>query len=91
MRGLKAGALSQMDDRSLVQCETLEHLELQLQSIDCGDFLANKASPLTVSVIDDWLKEKMVVEFCHMRNHTYEPPSQGEDGGGVPPHEEPRL
>ena len=44
-------------------------LKLHLQSTDYGNFLANEASPLTVSVIDDRLKEKMVVEFRHMRNH----------------------
>lgn len=48
-------------------------LKLHLQSTDYGNFLANEASPLTVSVIDDRLKEKMVVEFRHMRNHAYEP------------------
>lgn len=44
-----------------------------MQSTDYGSFLANEASPLTVSVIDDKLKEKMVVEFRHMRNQSYEP------------------
>ena len=48
-------------------------MKLHLQSTDYGNFLANEASPLTVSVIDDKLKEKMVVEFRHMRNHAYEP------------------
>uniref|UniRef100_A0AAZ3P3U3 Uncharacterized protein n=2 Tax=Oncorhynchus TaxID=8016 RepID=A0AAZ3P3U3_ONCTS len=48
-------------------------LKLHLQSTDYGSFLANEPSPLTVSVIDDKLKEKMVVEFRHMRNQSYEP------------------
>uniref|UniRef100_A0A6I8N8I3 V-type proton ATPase subunit n=1 Tax=Ornithorhynchus anatinus TaxID=9258 RepID=A0A6I8N8I3_ORNAN len=73
VRGLKAGVLNQADYLNLVQCETLEDLKLHLQSTDYGNFLANEASPLTVSVIDDKLKEKMVVEFRHMRNHAYEP------------------
>nr|XP_023412332.1 V-type proton ATPase subunit d 1 isoform X3 [Loxodonta africana] len=51
----------------------VDDLKLHLQSTDYGNFLANEASPLTVSVIDDRLKEKMVVEFRHMRNHAYEP------------------
>lgn len=51
----------------------ISDLKLHLQSTDYGNFLANEASPLTVSVIDDRLKEKMVVEFRHMRNHAYEP------------------
>lgn len=66
-------APSQGDYVNLVQCESLEDLKLHLQSTDYGNFLANEASPLTVSVIDDKLKEKMVVEFRHMRNHAYEP------------------
>ncbi|XP_073163383.1 V-type proton ATPase subunit d 1 isoform X2 [Lepidochelys kempii] len=73
VRGFKAGVLSQGDYVNLVQCESLEDLKLHLQSTDYGNFLANEASPLTVSVIDDKLKEKMVVEFRHMRNHAYEP------------------
>nr|AAI53473.1 Atp6v0d1 protein [Danio rerio] len=73
VRGFKAGILSQADYLNLVQCETLEDLKLHLQSTDYGSFLANEASPLTVSVIDDKLKEKMVVEFRHMRNQSYEP------------------
>lgn len=48
-------------------------LKLHLQCTDYGNFLANEASPLTVSVIDDRLKEKMVMEFRYMRNHAYEP------------------
>jgi len=48
-------------------------LKLHLQSTDYGNFLANEASPLTVSVIDDKLREKLVVEFEHMRNHAVEP------------------
>ncbi|KAF2986970.1 hypothetical protein EK904_000799 [Melospiza melodia maxima] len=73
VRGFKAGILRQGDYVNLVQCESLEDLKLHLQSTDYGNFLANEASPLTVSVIDDKLKEKMVVEFRHMRNHAYEP------------------
>ena len=48
-------------------------LKLHLQSTDYGNFLANEPSPLTVSVIDDKLKEKLVVEFQHLRNHCMEP------------------
>lgn len=48
-------------------------LKLHLQSTDYGNFLANEASPLQVSVIDDKLREKLVIEFQHMRNHAVEP------------------
>ena len=48
-------------------------LKLHLQSTDFGNFLANEPSPLSVSVLDDKLKEKMVVEFQHLRNHAVAP------------------
>ncbi|XP_064641317.1 V-type proton ATPase subunit d [Lineus longissimus] len=73
VRGFKGGILKQTDYLNLVQCESLEDLKLHLQSTDYGTFLANEASPLSVSVIDDKLKEKLVVEFQHMRNQAVEP------------------
>lgn len=73
VRGFKGGVLKQTDYLNLVQCETLEDMKLHLQSTDYGNFLANEASPLQVSVIDDKLKEKLVVEFQHLRNHAVEP------------------
>lgn len=48
-------------------------LKLHLQSTDYGNFLANEPSPLAVSVIDDRLREKLVIEFQHMRTHAVEP------------------
>ena len=48
-------------------------LKLHLQSTDYGNFLANEASPLQVSVIDDKLRDKIVAEFQHIRNHAVEP------------------
>lgn len=45
-------------------------MKLHLQSTDYGNFLANVPSPLQVSVIDDQLREKLVTEFQHMRNHS---------------------
>ncbi|CAH1780406.1 unnamed protein product [Owenia fusiformis] len=73
VRGFKGGILKQADYLNLVQCETLDDLKLHLQSTDYGNFLANEPSPLTVSTIDDNLKEKMVVEFQHIRNQALEP------------------
>jgi V-type H+-transporting ATPase subunit d len=88
-RGFKSGILKAADYHNLVQCETLEgmrliisilfrniiliDLRLHLQSTDYGNFLANEASPLTVNVIDDRLREKLVQEFQHLRNVSYEP------------------
>lgn len=48
-------------------------LKLHLQSTDYGTFLANEPSPLAVSTIDDKLREKLVIEFEHMRNQAVEP------------------
>lgn len=73
VRGFKNGVLTEDDYRQLTQCETLEDLKLHLQGTDYGNFLANEPSPLTVSVIDDKLREKLVVEFTYIRNHAYEP------------------
>ncbi|KAH9415144.1 V-type proton ATPase subunit VhaAC39-1 [Dermatophagoides pteronyssinus] len=73
VRGFKCGIIKQSDYLNLVQCETLEDLKLHLQSTDYGGFLANEPSPLTVSVIEDKLKEKLVAEFQHVRNHAVEP------------------
>lgn len=57
----------------MVQCESLEDLKVQLQATDYGSFLQNEASPLTVSVIDERLREKLVTEFHYMRSHCYPP------------------
>lgn len=72
-RGWEVGALGKLSMASPHLHPWVSDLKLHLQSTDYGNFLANEASPLTVSVIDDRLKEKMVVEFRHMRNHAYEP------------------
>lgn len=48
-------------------------LKLHLQGTDYGTFLANEPSPLSVSTIDSKLREKLVIEFQHMRNQAVEP------------------
>jgi len=70
-RGLKNGILTKEDYKHLTQCDTLEDLKLHLQSTTYGNFLANEPSPLSVSVIDDKLREKLVHEFHFIRNHAY--------------------
>lgn len=55
---------------------SLIDLKLHLAGTDYGSFLANEPSPLSVSTIDDKLREKLVIEFQHMRNHSVEPLSQ---------------
>jgi V-type H+-transporting ATPase subunit d len=73
VRGFRGGVLSPADYTNLVQCETLEDLKLHLASTDYGNFLANEAGPITVNVIEERLKEKLVIEFNHFRNHSLEP------------------
>jgi len=73
VRGFRSGILSRTDYLNLIQCETLEDLKLHLQSTDYGNFLANEAGNLTVAVIDEKLREKLVVEFTHLRNQAVEP------------------
>ncbi|XP_028659211.1 V-type proton ATPase subunit d 2-like [Erpetoichthys calabaricus] len=73
VRGFKGGILKQADYQNLVQCETLEDMKLHLQSTDYGNFLSNETGSLTVSIIDDKLKEKLLTEFHYFRNHSFEP------------------
>ncbi|XP_036597941.1 V-type proton ATPase subunit d 1-like [Trichosurus vulpecula] len=73
VRGLKAGLLKLEDYRHLEQCETLDDMKLHLQTTDYGNFLANETTPLTVSILDDKLRERMVAEFRHLRSQAYEP------------------
>lgn len=73
VRGFRSGILTRTDYLNLIQCETLEDLKLHLQSTDYGNFLANEAGPLTVSVIDEKLRGKLIIEFDHLRNQAVEP------------------
>lgn len=72
-RGFKNGILKSHDYLNLVQCETLDDLKLHLQSTDYGGFLSNEAGALTVSTIDTRLRDKLVTELQHVRNHSVQP------------------
>ncbi|KAL4648445.1 V-type proton ATPase subunit d 2-like [Arapaima gigas] len=73
VRGFKAGILKRADYINLAQCETLEDLKLHLQSTDYGNFLATENEDLTVSRIDDKMKEKLLTEFRCLRSHSLPP------------------
>ncbi|EUB61786.1 V-type proton ATPase subunit d [Echinococcus granulosus] len=73
VRGLKGGILKQSDYHVLVQCETLEDLKLHLQDTDYGNFLANEPGPLTVGIIEEKMREKLVSEFRYTRNQAFRP------------------
>lgn len=57
----------------MINLTFLPDLKLHLQSTDYGNFLANEPLPLSVSVIEDKLREKLVSEFLHIRNQACEP------------------
>lgn len=57
----------------LLKLLRIADLKLHLQGTDYGTFLANEPSPLSVSTIDSKLREKLVIEFQHMRNQAVEP------------------
>lgn len=48
-------------------------MKLHLQGTDYGNFLANEPGPLTVSIIEGKIREKLVLEFQHLRNQSVEP------------------
>lgn len=73
VRGFKSGILKRHDYLNLIQCESIEDLKLQLAATDYGNFLQNEPSPIPVTVIDDKLKDNLVVEFQHMRAHAVPP------------------
>ena len=54
-------------------CSNITDLKLHLQSTDYGNFLANEPGHITVGVIDERLKDKLVTEFNHLRNNAMEP------------------
>lgn len=58
---------------SLILIVTLLDLKLHIQSTDYGNFLANEPGNITVQVIDERLKEKLVTEFTHLRNNSLDP------------------
>ena len=89
VRGFRRGILTRSDYLNLIQCETLDgqlstiysndtfvvlaDLKLHLAGSDYGNFLANEGSPLAVATIDDRLRERLVLEFRHLRNQALKP------------------
>ncbi|XP_064398311.1 V-type proton ATPase subunit d 1-like [Halichondria panicea] len=73
VRGFRSGILTRADYINLVQCETVEDLKVQLQATDYGNFLQNEPSPIPVSVIDEKLRNHLVIEFHHIRNQCVKP------------------
>jgi len=76
IRGYKAGLLSQSQFSSLVQCETIDDLKMQLTATDYGNFLANEPPPISTSTIAEKATQKMVEEFNYIRSNAVDPLSK---------------
>lgn len=48
-------------------------LKLHLHDTDYGEFLANEAGPLTVSIIEENIRNKFAAEFRHIRHQAVQP------------------
>lgn len=48
-------------------------LKVQMQATDYGNFLQNEPSPIPVALIDEKLRNHLVVEFQHIRNQSVNP------------------
>jgi V-type H+-transporting ATPase subunit d len=70
VRGFKNGLLSQAEYQALTQCDTLEDLKIHLSGTSYGTFLNDEAGVMSSSLISSKLRDKMVAEFEHMRNHS---------------------
>ncbi|XP_003384589.1 PREDICTED: V-type proton ATPase subunit d-like [Amphimedon queenslandica] len=73
LRGFRSGILDRTDYLNLVQCETIEDLKMQLAATDYGNFLQSEPSPIPVTVLDEKLKNHLVIQFRYIRAHSVEP------------------
>lgn len=54
-------------------CVCRADLKLNIQATDYGNLLANETGALSVSVVDERLRDKLVGEFRHIRHQAAEP------------------
>ncbi|XP_058487147.1 V-type proton ATPase subunit d 1-like [Solea solea] len=73
VRGMKAGILTVKDYQNLAQCDTLEDMKQHLQSTDYGKLLSSSEEELTVSLVDNRLRENLVAEFSCLRSNALPP------------------
>ncbi|KAI3378851.1 hypothetical protein SNEBB_007917 [Seison nebaliae] len=76
LRGFRSGILTTNDYLNLTSCNSLDDLKSVLQAKDYGQFLANESSVLTVALIDERLRDKLVIEFQHIRSQAVSPLSK---------------
>lgn len=67
VRGYKNGLITQAQYINLTQCDNLEDLKLQLSSTDYGNFLSNVPSPISTSIIQEKLSQKLYDEFRYIQ------------------------
>lgn len=73
IRGIKDTIIKHSDYENLVQCETLEDVKLNLQNTDYAGYLTSESSSITPAFIDSRLRDKLVLEFLHIRNQARAP------------------
>jgi V-type H+-transporting ATPase subunit d len=73
LRGYRAGILTDQDYVNLRQCESIEDMKMHLSGTDYGNFLQNEPSPISSSTLQEKCTEKLVEEFCFLRNQAVEP------------------
>jgi len=74
VRGFKDTIIRGAEYENLVQCETLEDVKLNLQATDYAGYLTSSdSSPITPAFIEQRLRDKLVLEFLHIRNQARPP------------------
>lgn len=73
VRGIKDTLLKQTDYENLVQCETIEDVKINLQATDFAGYLTTEQSAISPSFIESRLRDKIVMEFVHIRNQARAP------------------
>lgn len=72
VRGFRNTLLNKSEYENIVQCETLEDVKLNLQALDYAGYLTSEG-PISPAFIEQRLREKLVLEFEHIRNQAPEP------------------
>jgi len=75
LRGYRLGFLNDSDYRSILQCDNIGDVKLNLQETDYGNFLAD-VPQVTPSAIRTNALNKLVVEFEYLRAEADEPLAQ---------------
>lgn len=73
VRGFKDTIIRGTEYENLVQCETLEDVKLNLQSTDYAGYLTSESTHITPAFIEQRLRDKLVLEFLHIRNQARPP------------------